>query len=86
MSLTEKLKSRQLLLNEIRDLRTRLEEAEETIQAIHHFKVDALIVAQSEKVRAILLEGAEYPYHAIVDSMGEGVVTLIPDGTIFFCN
>jgi PAS domain S-box-containing protein/putative nucleotidyltransferase with HDIG domain len=84
--LTDKLKSRQQLLNEIRDISTRLEVAEETIQAIHHGRVDALIVAQFEKTRTILLEGAEIPYHAIVDSMGEGVVILIPDGTIFFCN
>ena len=82
----EKSKSRQELVNETRDLRARLEEAEETIRAIRSGEVDALIVAQSEKTRAILLKGADYPYQAMVDSMGEGAVTLIPDGTIFFCN
>ena len=84
--MTEKLKSRQELLNETKDLRARLEEAEETIRAIRDGEVDALIVAQPENTRALLLKGADYPYQAMVDSMGEGAVTLIPDGTIFFCN
>ena len=84
--MAEKLKSRQELLNESKDLRARLEEAEETIRAIRDGEVDALIVAQSEKTRTFLLKGADYPYQAMVNSMGEGAVTLIPDGTIFFCN
>ena len=29
---------------------------------------------------------AEFPYRMMVESMNEGAVTLIPDGTIFYCN
>ena len=84
--MTEKLKSHQDLLNEIKALRSRLEEAEETIRAIRNGEVDGFVVAQSDKLHTLMLKGADYPYHILVDSMGEGAVTLIPDGTIFFCN
>lgn len=84
--MAEKSKSHQELLNETKNLCARLEAAEDVIRAIRNGEVDAFVVAQSDNVHTIMLKGAEYLYRAMVDSMGEGVVTLIPDGTIFFCN
>ena len=82
----EKSKSRQELLNETKDLQARLEAAEEVLRAIRNGEVDAFVITQSDNVETIMLKGANYPYRAMVDSMGEGAVTVIPDGTIYFCN
>jgi PAS domain S-box-containing protein len=84
--MTEKSKSRQELLNEIADLRDRLEETQETLRAIGSGEVDALVVTHSDTMQTLLLKGAYLPYSAMIESMGEGVLTLIPDGTIYFCN
>ena len=84
--MTEKPKSRQELLNDAKDLRRRLEEAEEVIRAIRSDEVDAFVVTRFKSLHTLILKGADYPYRVMVDSMGEGAVTLIPNGTIFFCN
>ncbi|MEP6894622.1 MAG: PAS domain S-box protein [Chloroflexota bacterium] len=76
----------QKLLNENKNLRSRLEEAEETLRAIRSGQVDAFVIIKAENIQTVPLEGADYPYRAMVESMNEGAVTLIPDGTIFFCN
>ncbi len=78
--------SRQQLQNEILEMRTRLEEAEETLIAIRNGEVDAFLVAKTGNIQTIPLNGTDYPYRTMVEAMNEGAVTLIPDGTIFFCN
>ena len=67
-------------------LRTRLEETEETLQAIRQYMVDAFVVNRENGLQVITLAGSEVPYRLIVESMNEGVITLIPDGTILYCN
>ncbi|ACM21908.1 sensor histidine kinase, PAS domain-containing [Geotalea daltonii FRC-32] len=74
------------ILAENEDLRLRLEEAEETLRAIFGGEVDALVVNAPEGERIFTLEGADYPYRLLVESMNEGAVTLAPDGTIIYCN
>lgn len=79
-------RSRLELLAEIEDLRFRLLEAEETLEAIRSGEVDALVVSMPEGERIFTLQGAEQPYRILVEAMNEGAATLAPDGTIVYCN
>jgi PAS domain S-box-containing protein len=48
--------------------------------------VDAFVVMRENGPEVVTLTQGDYPYRLIVESMNEGVVTLIPDGTIIYCN
>ncbi len=71
---------------ELDELRQRLQEAEETLNAIRGGEVDALVVAGPEGERVFTLRGAEHPYRVMVESMNEGAVSLSLEGTILYCN
>ena len=71
---------------ELEELRRRLQEAEETLDAIRSGEVDALVVSGPEGERVFTLRGAEHPYRVMVESMNEGAVSLALDGTILYCN
>jgi PAS domain S-box-containing protein len=68
------------------ELRRRLEEAEETIQAIRTGSVDALVVEELDGHRIYTLEGADRPYRLFVEEMQQGAATLHADGAIAWCN
>src|SRR5687767_10787046 len=68
------------------ELKSRLEETEETLRAIRQYMVDAFVVTRSDGTEVVTLSDADFPYRIMVESMNEGAVTLIPDGTIFYCN
>lgn len=72
--------------DEIKKLRRRLEETEATLDAIRQYIVDAFVVTHLNKTRVVTVGDSEFPYRMMVESMNEGAVTLIPDGTIFYCN
>lgn len=72
--------------DETAELKSRLAESEETLQAIRQYMVDAFVVNRADGTQVITLHEAEFPYRTMVESMNEGAVTLIPDGTIFYCN
>lgn|SRR5215212_189540 len=67
-------------------IKSRLEETEETLRAIRQYMVDAFVVTRSGGEQIVTLNEADFPYHRMVEAMNEGAVTLIPDGTIFYCN
>ncbi|MBW2065959.1 MAG: response regulator [Deltaproteobacteria bacterium] len=71
---------------EIRGLRSRLEEAEEALRAIRSGEVDAIVVPTEEGYRVYTLKGAEYSYRVLVEQMGEGALTLTKEGAILYCN
>jgi PAS domain S-box-containing protein len=48
--------------------------------------VDAFVVTRSGGTEVVTLGNADFHYRMMVESMNEGAVTLIPDGTIFYCN
>jgi len=77
--------AKQLIL-EFRELRARLEEAEQTLDAIRSGDVDALVVSSDEGEKVYTLKGADEPYRIFVEQMHEGAVTLSSDGTILYCN
>jgi PAS domain S-box-containing protein len=70
----------------VRELRTRLRAAEETVRAITSGEVDALVVARESGEQVITLAGAELAYRVLFDQMNEGAVTLTPDGLVAYCN
>jgi PAS domain S-box-containing protein len=74
------------LLQEIEQLRTRLEEAEETLGAIRGGEVDALVVSTTAGEQIFTLRSADHPYRVLVETMNEGAATLLPDATILYCN
>ncbi len=74
------------LLEEVETLRRRLEEAEQTIEAIRQGDVDALVVAGPRGEQVFSITGAEHIYRVIVETMNEAAVTVDPDGTVLFCN
>src|SRR5215208_8452831 len=68
------------------EIKNRLEETEESLRAIRQYMVDAFVVTRENGVKVVTLSDSDFPYRMMVESMNEGAVTLIPDGTIFYCN
>jgi len=79
-------KSKKDLQLEIEELRTRLEEAEETLQAIRSGEVDALVVSRPGGEQVYTLKSAESPYRMLVEQMPEGAMMAASDGTLLYCN
>ena len=71
---------------EEQELKNRLAETEETLRAIQQYMVDAFVVNRDNGVQVVTLNESEIPYRMMVEAMNEGAMTLIPDGTIFYCN
>ena len=68
------------------ELKSRLEETEETLRAIRQYIVDAFVVTRPSGTQVVTMNDADFLYRRMVESMNEGAVTVIPDGTIFYCN
>jgi PAS domain S-box-containing protein len=64
-------------------LQASLQEAQETLNAIHNGEVDAIVATGN---RIYSLTGAEHPYRVYVEQMQEGAVTVTADGLILYCN
>ncbi|MFB0521862.1 MAG: PAS domain-containing protein, partial [Desulfatiglandales bacterium] len=78
-------RARQLLL-EMKELRSRLREAEETLRAIRSGEVDALVVSGPQGDQVFTLKGADHTYRTLIEEMKEGAITLMADGTILYGN
>jgi PAS domain S-box-containing protein len=79
--------SKEELLTELAELKERLREAEETLDAIRTGAVDAVVVSGKEGGEQIYtLQGADQPYRQLVESINEGTVTMSTDGTILYSN
>lgn len=71
---------------QLRNLRARLAELEDTLSAIRSGEVDALIVNGPRGNQVYSLKGAEQPYRAFIEQMHEGAVTVDLAGMILYCN
>ena len=71
---------------ELEELRSRLREAEETLEAIRSGAVDAILVSGKAGDQVYTLHGADQSYRLLVESINEGTVTLSADGTILYSN
>lgn len=74
------------LSSENEELRLRLDEAEQTLEAIRTGEAESLIVEGPDGPRIFSLEGTDYSYRVLVEAMSEGAATISEDGTILFCN
>ena len=69
----------------VSNLQQRLNEAEDTLNAIRSGAVDALVVRTPRGEQLFTLKGADQTYRALVEAMSEGAVTL-KRGIISYCN
>ncbi|WP_428483580.1 ATP-binding protein [Rhodopila sp.] len=75
------------LIGRIRELEARLEESEDTLEAIRRGDIDALVVSgPAQEHRIYTLENADRPYRVLIEQMQEGAVTIGEDGTVLYCN
>jgi PAS domain S-box-containing protein len=74
------------LLRENLELRTQLEECQETLRAIREGEVDAVIVTGSKGEQVFSLVSEDSVYRLIVETMKEAAFTLAFDGSILYCN
>lgn len=74
------------LLNENKELRWQLEEANDAIEAIRTGQVDALIVKNNEGPQLYTLKSADQTYRLFIEKMSEGAVTLNTEGIILYSN
>ena len=80
-------KPKEDLLTEIEELKSRLDEAEETLNAIQNGEIDAIITPNGiNGPKVYTLESADSLYRNLVQEMNEGVATLTIDGTIAYGN
>src|ERR1700722_3595971 len=63
-----------------------MDEAEQTLHAIRYGAVDAFVVEEADGHRVYALEGADLPYHALVERMQQGAAMLDSRGCIVYCN
>jgi PAS domain S-box-containing protein len=68
------------------ELQSRLQTAEDTLDAIRHGQVDAIVVDGPEGDRLFTLAGSDAAYRVFVESMSEGAVTLGPDASVLYAN
>jgi len=76
----------QRLTSENQELRLRLGEAEQALEAIRTGQVESLIVEGPDGPRVFSLEGADHAYRVLVEAMNEGAATLGDDGMVLYCN
>lgn len=76
----------QRLKKTIRNLRSKNAELSSTLKMIQSGQVDSLLVSSPLGERIFTLHMAEQPYHQLIESLNEGVITLSSEGLILFCN
>lgn len=79
-------RTKEQLIIENEELRSRLSDMEEAIRAIRNGEVDAIMVSGDKGEQVYSVSSAETPYRTFIEKMSEGAVTLTREGTILFCN
>lgn len=74
------------LETEIAQLRSQLEEANDTIEAIRTGQVDALVVKDKNGHQLYTLKSADQTYRVFIEKMKEGALTLNNKGVILYSN
>jgi two-component system sensor histidine kinase VicK len=82
MAIKSKLTSEEKIV----ELQERLNEAEDTLEAIRVGSVDALVVKGPSEQQIYTLKSADYMYRMLIESMNQGALTLNFDGTILYSN
>lgn len=74
------------LLERCEDLKHRLDEAEDTLEAIRTGQVDAIVVENGERHQLYTLQSADQTYRVFIEKMKEGAVTLNREQKILYSN
>jgi PAS domain S-box-containing protein len=78
--------SREELFRQNAELKARLQEAEEALQALRSGELDAIIVSGTDGDQVFSLAGAESVYRLFVETMREMALSLTLEGRILFSN
>jgi two-component system, OmpR family, phosphate regulon sensor histidine kinase PhoR len=81
-----KISETPLQLSELESLRQKLDEANDTIEAIRAGQVDAFVVKDKEGPKVYTLKSADQTYRVFIEKMNEGAVTLNQNGVILYSN
>jgi len=79
-------KTKQQLLRENKELKIRLAESEDTLEAIRTDAVDALVVSDQHDEKIFTLQSIDYSYRVMAENMNEGAIILDNEGIIVFAN
>ncbi len=74
------------LLHKIEELKTRLSESEDALNAIRNGDVDAIIVSGSDGQKVFSLTNADTNYRILLEEMNEGAMTVNSEGNVLYCN
>src|ERR1700733_8129423 len=74
------------LLSEIEDLKSRLSEAQDAIDAIKNGSVDAFAIRRGGKPEVFTLQSLDYAYRVLIEKFSEGALNLARDGLIIYSN
>ena len=78
--------SLQELAAENRDLRARLEKAEESLRNVLNGEADALFIPNTDGAQLFSLWDANQSYRSLIENMSEGALTLTKAGLILYAN
>jgi PAS domain S-box-containing protein len=84
--MTQRITSEAEGLAENRELRARLAEAQQTLEAIRSGGVDALVVSVDGQERIFTLKGADQAYQILIEAMQQGALIVNNGGTILYAN
>ena len=79
-------KSKEELLKLLEEAEYRLEEANDTIDAIKSGEIDALIIRDNDGHSIFTLKTADHSFRIFIEQMSEGAITLNKDGVILYSN
>ena len=74
------------LQTQLDELRIKVQEANEVIEAIRSGEIDALVVKKEDQHQLYTLKTADHTYRVFIEKMKEGAVTLNPEGIILYSN
>lgn len=74
------------LLKKNEELTYQLEEANDTLEAIRHGEIDALVVKNGDDHVLFTLKNADQTYRIFIEQMTQGALTLNPNGIIVYSN
>lgn len=74
------------LQSQIEELKTRLAETEQLIEAIRTGEVDAFAINNGDGREVYTLQSGDYAYRVLVEKFGEGALNLSEEGLIVYCN
>lgn len=80
------LPSNLALTQELEELRQKLSDTQQTLDAIREGTVDALVISGKLGEKIFTLVNADQPYRLLLEGMSEGALTMTGDGLILFCN